>query len=100
MIKYLNIKDKKKRNNFLITENEKLRLKSIIYNRMLSKQVRILYSYKLTSFSKSNSIVQIKNRCLISNRGQAIYRIFHLSRITLKEFISLNKLAGIRKSSW
>lgn len=100
MIKYLNLKDKIRRNKFFLIENERLRLKSIIYNRNLPKSLRFLYSVKLSGLPKDASQTRIKNRCIITNRGQSVYRLFRLSRITLKEFIGLNRIAALRKSSW
>lgn len=100
MIKYLNIKDKIRRVKFLSIENERLRLKSILYNRSLSKNIRFLYTIKLGVLPKDGSKVRIKNRCIITNRGQSIYRLFNVSRITLKELIGLNRIVGIKKSSW
>ena len=100
MGKYLNLKDKVRRNKFSHFENERLRLKSLVYNRQLPKQIRWFYSIKLSSLPKDASQTRIKNRCLVTNRGQSVLRIFHLSRITFKEYIGLNRIAGIRKSSW
>lgn len=100
MIKYLNYKDKIRRQKFLFFETERLRLKSILYNRRLPSHFRLFYSFKLSALPKDASQVRIKNRCLITNRGQSVYRLFHLSRITLKDFVALNRIPGIRKSSW
>lgn len=100
MIKYLNYKDKIRRRKFLYFEEERLRLKFISYNRKLHYSIRQLYLSKLSTLSKDASQVRIKNRCLITNRGQSVYRLFHISRITLKEFVGLNLITGIRKSSW
>jgi small subunit ribosomal protein S14 len=100
MIKYLNLKDKSRRHKFSHVEFERLRLKSILYNRSLLLNLRMSYGVKLSSLPKDGSQVRLKNRCLITNRGQSIYRLFHLSRITLKEFVGLNRISGIRKSSW
>jgi len=100
MIKYQNYKDKVRRQKFLICENERLRVKSVLCNRNLASSFRIFYVLKLAALPKDGSQVRIKNRCLITNRGQSVYRFFHLSRITLKEFVGLNRLPGIRKSSW
>lgn len=100
MVKYLNYKDKIRRNKFFSLEIERLRLKSLLYNRTLSSKIRFLYSVKLSSLTKDSSQTRIKNRCLITNRGQSVYRLFHLSRISLKEFVALNRIVGIRKSSW
>lgn len=100
MGKYLNLKDKVRRNKFSHFENERLRLKSLVYNRQLPKKIRWFYSIKLSSLPKDASQTRIKNRCLVTNRGQSVLRIFHLSRITFKEYIGLNRISGIRKSSW
>lgn len=100
MIKYLNYKDKTRRLKFVFLESERLRLKAILYNRKLPQNIRAFYAIKLSTLSKNASQVRIKNRCVITNRGQSVYRLFHLSRITLKEFISYNRIASIRKSSW
>ncbi len=100
MIKYQNYKDKVRRQKFLICENERLRIKSIMYNRNLPSSLRLFYAMKLAVLPTDGSQVRVKNRCLITNRGQSVYRLFHLSRITLKEFVGLNRLPGVRKSSW
>ena len=100
MIKYLNYKDKVRRQKFLFFESERLRLKSILYNRSLPSNFRLLYSYKLAALPKDASQTRLKNRCLITNRGQSVYRFFHISRITFKEFVSFNRISGIRTSSW
>jgi small subunit ribosomal protein S14 len=100
MIKYQNYKDKVRRQKFLMCENERLRVKSILYNRNLPFSFRLFYGMKLAALPKDGSQTRLKNRCLITNRGQSVYRFFHLSRITLKEFVGLNYLPGIRKSSW
>jgi ribosomal protein S14 len=100
MIKYLNYKDKVRRKKFFHLEDERLRLKFLMYNRNLPDALRELYSLKLSTLSKDVSQVRLKNRCVITNRGQSVYRLFHLSRISLKEFAELNHISGIRKSSW
>jgi|SRR4051812_2663733 small subunit ribosomal protein S14 len=100
MIKYLNYKDKTRRHKFVVLESERLRLKSVLFNRKLPLGIRAVYAIKLSTLSKNALQVRIKNRCVITNRGQSVYRLFHLSRITLKEFISFNRIASIRKSSW
>jgi small subunit ribosomal protein S14 len=100
MIKYLNLKDKIRRQKFSYIEIERLRLKSVLYNRRLLLNLRTTYAIKLSALPIDGSQVRLKNRCLITNRGQSVYRLFHLSRITLKEFVGMNRITGIRKSSW
>ncbi len=100
MIKYLNLKDKIRRYKFFLLENERLRLKFVMNNRNLPKKLRFLYSLKLSSLVKDSSQSRIKNRCILTNRGQAVYRLFKLSRISLKEYLGANRISGLRKSSW
>lgn len=99
-MKYLNYKDSKRRINYLKIEPEYIRLKSIIYNRSLPKTIQFFFIMKLFRISKNYSKIRIKNRCVITNRSQSIYRDFHLNRSTLKEFVGSDLLVGIRKSSW
>jgi small subunit ribosomal protein S14 len=100
MVKYLTVKDFYRRKYFDYYESEKLRLKSIIYNRTLPSSIRLMYSLKLSALPRNASQVRIKNRCLITHRGQSVYRFFKLSRISLKEFVGKNYFLGIGRSSW
>jgi len=100
MIKYLTLKDIYRRKQFEFFEIEKLRLKSMFYNRELPEQFRFLFMLKLSAMPRNSSKVRIKNRCLVTNRGQSIYRFFKLSRISLKEYVSLNYFSGVTRSSW
>jgi ribosomal protein S14 len=38
--------------------------------------------------------------CLVTGRSRAVYRPFFLSRGTLKTFVGLRFLHGLRRSSW
>jgi small subunit ribosomal protein S14 len=100
MIKYLVLKDKVRRRKVNMFEFERLRLKSLIYNRNLSLDVRSFFVYKLNCLLKDSSKIRIRNRCIITNRGQSVYRFFRLSRICIKEYASFNQISSIRKSSW
>lgn len=52
--------------------------------------------HKIQHFSK----VQIKNRCVLSNRGKAVSRSFGVSRIKMRELIHLGVLPGYKKAVW
>jgi small subunit ribosomal protein S14 len=100
MIKYLAVKDKLRRFKFLLLENEKLRLKSMVFNRDLSYDLRCYYMLRLNYLSRNSSFVRVVNRCLLTNRSHGILRKFQLSRISFKEYVGLNMISSIRKSSW
>lgn len=42
----------------------------------------------------------VKNRCILSGRGNAIYRGTKLSRIKMRELFSFGRISGWIKSSW
>jgi|SRR6185312_13902495 len=100
MLKYLTIKDIIKRKKFEFFELERLRLKSVLYNRTIPLAFRKLYDLRLSGSLKDASKIRIKNRCLITNRSQSVYRFFGLSRISVKEFVANNRINAITKSSW
>jgi small subunit ribosomal protein S14 len=43
--------------------------------------------------------VRLRNRCILTNRGRAVYRDYQISRIKLRELTSHGLLTGMRKSS-
>ena len=80
MGKYLNLKDKLRRNKFSHFENERLRLKSLVYNRQLPKQIRWFYSIKLSSLPKDASQTRIKNSRKKNHYLVRKYRVKKLKR--------------------
>lgn len=100
-MKTLLIKDKHRRYLF-----NKLELE---YN-YLNFLKRFLKNYNLNDISinlkkkKYNNIgrmrIRINSRCILTNRGKAIFRKFHISRIQLRLFALKGALSGIKKSSW
>jgi small subunit ribosomal protein S14 len=99
-MKYLNQKDNIRRNLYLKIECEYIRIKALSLNRTLPKTVRFFFLMRLHRMFKNMSKVRIKNRCIITNRAQSIYRDFRINRSTLKEFTGSDFLVGVRKSSW
>lgn len=100
-MKYLILKDRKKRLLFNHFELENLRFKSVVYNRSLNSKIRHLVSLKLTLFSKNFSKVRVRNRCVLTGRSRSVYRFFKLSRISFKKnYVGAKKLLGFKKSSW
>lgn len=90
-------KDLRKRLLFHNLEIRKNILKYIIINNN-NKILKQKLKYKYNNYMRS--IIQVKNRCLISNRQHSVYRFFKLSRIKLKEFALQGVLYGVKKASW
>ena len=101
-MRYLLIKDKKKRK--IITNGEKRRkiLKYLIQQPNLEKfalkQKFIVSQQYYNLYSKKKfSYINTKNRCLISFRGKSIYRKYGCSRHFIKSLINTGSISGLRK---
>ena len=55
---------------------------------------------QLNKLPRNSSKVRIKNRCILTGRGRAIYNFCRLSRIKLRELAAQGLLMGVTKSSW
>lgn len=95
-----NIQDLKRRR--LVQKYELLRkqLKSIFYNTSLPEEVRREAQIKLDNLPKNSSAVRVRNRCIYTGRGRAVYQDFKMSRITFRELGSNGLIPGIKKASW
>lgn len=60
------------------------------YNKYIQKKLRYIGRMR----------IRINTRCILTNRGKAIFRKFHISRIQLRLFALKGSLPGVKKSSW
>jgi ribosomal protein S14 len=44
--------------------------------------------------------IKMRNRCLITLRGNAVYSMFKLSRLSLQELIQKRCIPGLKIASW
>ena len=115
-MKYLFIKDKKKRINLKKKELKILSFKALNYenfslNSIWAKNLNndffphIIKYYKnresfFFSRIKNKELVQIRNRCILSGKSRSVSRYYKLSRIALRDVISKGLIVGVRKKSW
>ena len=93
-------RDQKRRNLFLKNELKRVQYKSIIKNLSISGDKKDEYVLKLNKIKRNSSKVRVKNRCVLTGRGKAVYRFCRLSRIRFRELASQGLLLGVSKSSW
>lgn len=93
-------RDQKRRNLFLKNELKRVQYKSIIKNFFISGDKKDEYVTKLNKIKRNSSKVRVKNRCVLTGRGKAVYRFCRLSRIRFRELASRGLLLGVSKSSW
>jgi ribosomal protein S14 len=96
----LSIQDQKRRT--LVQQYELLRkqLKSIFYNTNLPNEIRQEAQAQLNALPRNSSSVRVRNRCVYTGRGRAVYQDFKMSRITFRELCSNGQIPGMKKSSW
>ena len=93
-------KDKKKRLNYLKQESLRRVLKAITYNNTIKLNVRKKAFLAISALPKSSSIVQLKNRCVLTGRGRSVLGGFRISRMTISKLAKMGIIPGLRMSSW
>ena len=95
-------KDKQIRCQVKLFETKRLILKALTKYFFKENQIgfQSYSTLKLNSFPKQTSKTQIRNRCVLTNRGRGTLRKFKISRICLRELVSAGLLPGVTKSSW
>ena len=86
-MKYLLVKDKRRRILFSLYEKKRKFLYSIYQNFNMPKQLRLIAYFNLLFLSKDSSITRIKNRCILTNRPRSIYKNFGLSRLMFRKYM-------------
>ncbi len=93
-------RDQKRRGLFLKNELKRVQYKSIIKNFYIPGKTKDQYVFKLNKIVRNSSKVRIKNRCILTGRGKAVYRFCRLSRIRFRELAAQGLLLGVSKASW
>lgn len=92
--------DKFRRHEFLKAELKKKILKSIIKNTETTLIVRYYAFYNYTLLTRSSSITQVKNRCVLSGRKWMIVKKTRYSRFMLRREAYRGNLPGLMRGSW
>ena len=93
-------RDQKRRNLFLKNELKRVQYKALIKNWSCAGVTKDQYVIRLNQINRNSSKVRIKNRCILTGRGKAVYRFCRLSRIRFRELAAQGLLLGVSKSSW
>jgi small subunit ribosomal protein S14 len=94
-MKNIRIKDNFNRNNNAKLDILFKSLYTISLNHKLPVYVRLNADCRLSSLRQV--LRNPRSICMSSNRSRAVFRLFRLSRIKLRELGSLGKLPGFRK---
>jgi small subunit ribosomal protein S14 len=99
-MKHLFIKDQKRRLYFAQNEKKRIILKFLLNDTTLPMEQRLLLNEKLQKLNKKTNNTKINNRCSITYRGRSNISLFKLSRIRLRELVSLGLVPGYKKAVW
>ena len=86
----------------LIKQYEKKRaaLKATIKNKETTDEARFAAVIELAKLPRNSAKIRYRNRCQVTGRPRANYRLFGLSRITFREYASNGLIPGVKKASW
>lgn len=95
-----NLKDAHRRAHFARIEETRRMLRAIIRDRSVLPSIRFDMCLELSALPRHSSPSKITNRCVRTGRSKAVYRRFKMSRICLRELMSMGALPGMKKASW
>jgi small subunit ribosomal protein S14 len=75
-------------------------LKAVIKNPKVTDEDRMAAVFTLAKLPRNGSKTRYRNRCKLTGRPRANYRIFGLSRIAFRELASNGQIPGVVKASW
>ena len=84
-MKYLLLKDRRRRIMFHLYERSRNVLLAVVQNLSLSATVRMQAYRTLIYLPRDSSITRIRNRCTLTGRSRGIYRQFGLSRLMFRK---------------
>lgn len=76
------------------------KLKALCKNKDLPIDARFNAQIALSELPRNSSKVRVRNRCQITGRPRAFYGRFKISRIVLRDLVSLGLVPGVIKASW
>ena len=92
--------DSHKRKLFLKNELKKLIFKSLIKNTNLQLSYRYFILYNKSKLIRYNSVVQQKNKCIVTGRVWSTVKLTRYSRFLFRTESNNGNLPGFRRASW
>jgi small subunit ribosomal protein S14 len=93
-------RDKRKRSCYLNSFKRREKLREILKNKDEDISIRYKTQIELNKLTKDSSKIRLSNRCVITGRTHSVSKAFRISRIKLRELISIGFVNGTKKSSW
>jgi small subunit ribosomal protein S14 len=94
------LRNKKRKELFYSCKEKRQRVLSILKDRSVSFEDRLLAQKKLSEMKRDSSRIRYRNRCGLTGRPRGNLRKFGMSRIAVRELASWGQIPGLMKSSW
>lgn len=98
-MKYILIKDRRRRLLTFIYERRANILRSRVDNQLINSTIRVSAFTALNALPRDSSSIRSRNRCTLTGRSRAIYRKFGISRLRFRKLASFGLLYGVKKAS-
>jgi len=90
-----------KRKKFAKTgEPVRKKLRALAIDPELSDEDKAKARETLQGLRRNGSRTRVRNRCVLTGRGRAVYRRFGLCRNKFRELALLGRIPGVTKASW
>jgi small subunit ribosomal protein S14 len=76
------------------------RLREVARDKTIPAEERFDAQLRMAELPRNTNPTRIRNRCELTGRSRAVYRRFKLSRVILRDLISIGLIPGVTKSSW
>ncbi len=96
-MKYLKVKDKKNRIFFKKLEFKKLLSKALLFDLNLPYDLRGNIFDIIKKYQRKHSKVQLRNRCVVSNRARYLFTRYKVSRLAFNKLVVLRRIVGVYK---
>ncbi len=84
-MKYLLLKDRRRRILYALYERRHNVLLSLIQNVSLAPLIRGHAYRALVTLPRDSSVIRVRNRCTLTGRSRSVYRRFGLSRLRFRK---------------
>ena len=93
-------RDNRRRALVFKLEIKRLQYKILLNNASLPRDIRRYYRDKYNKLPRNSCSTRIRNRCILTARGNGVLGFCKLSRIRFRELASQGSILGVCKVSW
>ncbi|XP_059479736.1 small ribosomal subunit protein uS14m [Neocloeon triangulifer] len=94
------IRDFKRRQCVVQYADERLRLRTLLKNKILPEAIREDARAKIMELPRNSHYLRTTYRCALTSRGRGNVWPFRLSRIVWRDIADHNRISGVQRAMW